>query len=179
MDVRSDNAFADASSEARRLEKKAVPKIKEKEFDRKLFDDLDVLNISIKSFEDAVRGARDIETTYYEPVHAGKPVERKEVIGRSKEEIAAEEAEIKKLKEKFAQKVEEETAPKKTIISEAREIAKKPAEKVEKVKEEEVKGVSEEFSAVTMKKEEREKRERIKRMKKEIDEMLKEDEEHA
>ena len=169
MEVSSGNAFSDASSEVRRLEKKAVPKSKEKEFDRKLFDDFNVEDISIKSFEEAVQSARDIEGSYFKPAHPGKPIERKEVIGRSKEEIAKEDEEIKKLKEKFAEKVEEEVAPKKTIISEAREIAEKPVKKVERVKDEEVKGVSEQFSAVVIKKEEREKKERIKKMKKEID----------
>jgi len=166
--------FADASAEARRLEKKAIAKSKA-EFDKKLFDEFDVTSISLKSFEEAIESARRIEGAYFEPPKVEKQAERKEVLVRSREEIGAEEKKIEKMKEKFAKISEGKEETKRTIITEAREIAKKPERKVGRLGEEEIKGVSEEFSAVTMRKEEREKRERIKKMKKEIEDMLKEE----
>jgi hypothetical protein len=216
-----DENFLKASSEAKRLEKEAMPAGNKVFPSGAIFEQFDVEKISIDSYETALKDAEGIESM---GVRAAKkavkeekaekvaeprvmsekeleriPKEKVEVLTRSEQEIADEEAKLRSMKEKFAKLMSEvpneqpvQIAPKMgqapeaprerqpilgTPKSEPERLAE-PAVRVEEkpvadaAKAEEIKELSENFKRITMKKEEREKQERIRKMKKEIEDML-------
>jgi hypothetical protein len=120
-----DANFLKASSEARRLEREAMPNGNKVFPSGAIFEQFDVEKISINSYEEALKSAEEIES---KGVKAGAkktekeekagrvmsekeleriPEEKVKVLTRSEEEIAAEETKLKNMKEKFAKLMSE------------------------------------------------------------------------
>lgn len=181
--------FLRYSSEMRRLEKKAL-QIKGRGIpEGDIFNEFNIEDISIKTYDAALESAKRIESggvkgtgkkeapapekILSEEELSRIPQEKIEVVARTEKEILEEERKLREMKEKFAKLLAEmpKEKPEKPKLLE--EAAKKAEEKpVEESKPEEIKELSENFKKIMAKKEEREKRERIRKMKKEIEEML-------
>jgi len=118
-----DAAFLKASSEARRLEREALPTGVKVFPSGDVFEHSDIENISIDSYEAALKGAEEIEgmgrkaAKVEKEERAGRvagqrilnekeleriPQEKVEVLTRSEKEIEEEEDKLKGMKEKFA-----------------------------------------------------------------------------
>jgi hypothetical protein len=125
-----DANFLKASGEARRLEKEAMPNGNKVFPSGAIFEDFDVEEISINSYEEALKSAEEIESKGVKVAakrtekeeKAGRvselrvmsekeleriPEEKAKVLTRSEEEISAEEAKLKNMKEKFAKLMSE------------------------------------------------------------------------
>ncbi len=145
-----DAAFLNASNEAKRLEKEAIPTGAKAFPSGAIFEQFDVEKISIDSYEAALKDAQGIEregiktpkrpeeragravgqkvTSEEEPEHI--PREKVEVLARSEQEILEEERKLESMKEKFAKLMSE--APQEKPIPEAPKEDKAPKAPVEK-----------------------------------------------
>jgi hypothetical protein len=116
-----DAAFLKASSEARRLEREAIPTGTKVFPGGAVFEYSDVENVSVNTYESALKSAEDIESVRRKAARveekAGKvagqrvlsdkeleriPQEKAEVLERSEQEIEQEERKLNSMKEKFA-----------------------------------------------------------------------------
>ncbi|NYZ79349.1 hypothetical protein H0N99_04340 [Candidatus Micrarchaeota archaeon] len=118
-----DAAFLKASSEARRLEREAIPTGAKVFPGGAVFEYSDVENVSIDSYESALKSAEEIESVGRKAARIEKeekaekmagrrilsekeleriPQEKVEVLERSEQEIEEEERKLESMKEKFA-----------------------------------------------------------------------------
>jgi hypothetical protein len=190
-----DAEFVRMSSEVRRLERNALPKVNKLLPNTPLFGEFDVENISVVSYEAALESAKRIESKGVKGKGTEKgerrmeerilteeeieriPAEKVEVVARTEKEILEEEEKLSEMKNKFARLISEmpkEKPRERMVLEEAAvEAEEKPAKpEVDEAKVEEITQLSEDFKRISMKKEEREKKERIRKMKKEIEDIL-------
>jgi len=186
-----DAEFVRMSSEVRRLERKALPKVNRLLPNMPLFGEFDVENISVVSYEAALESARRIERSGVKGKKVEKaeerilteeeieriPAEKVEVVARTEKEILDEEKKLDEMKTKFAKLISEipEEKPKERMVLEeaAVKAEEKPAApELDQAKAEEIKQLNEDFKSISMKREEREKAQRIRKMKKEIEDIL-------
>jgi len=193
-DVKVDAEFFRMSSEVRRLERNALPKVNKTLPNTPIFGEFDVEKISAVSYETALESAKKIESGGIKGKKVEKeekrekeriltveeiqriPAEKIEVVARTEKEILDEEEKLEEMKSKFARLISEIPKDKpenRMVLEEAAMKAGEPAKaEVDEVRVEEIKKLSEDFKKISMKKEEREKKERIRKMKKEIEDML-------
>lgn len=189
-----DAEFVRMSSEVRRLERNALPKVNRLLPNMPLFGNFDVENISVVSYEAALESAKRIESSGVKGKKAEKvekveerilteeeieriPAEKVEVVARTEKEILEEEEKLDEMKNKFAKLISEmpKEKPKERMVLEeaAAKAEEKPAApEVDQAKVEEIKQLNEDFKSISMKREEREKAQRIRKMKKEIEDIL-------
>ncbi len=145
-----DAAFLNASNEARRLEKEAIPTGAKVFPSGAIFEQFDVEKISIDSYEAALKDAQEIERRGIKTAKKAEekveravgqrviseeeleriPREKVEVLARSEQEILEEERKLESMKEKFAKLISE--APQEKTIPEAPKedkASKAPGEK--------------------------------------------------
>ncbi|MCX6775802.1 MAG: hypothetical protein NT130_03075 [Candidatus Micrarchaeota archaeon] len=186
-----DAEFVRMSSEVRRLERNALPKVNRLLPNMPLFGEFDVENISVVSYEAALESAKRIESSGVKGKKVERveerilteeeieriPAEKIEVVARTEKEILAEEEKLDEMKTKFAKLISEmpKEKPKERMVLEeaAVKAEEKPAApEVDQAKVEEIKQLNEDFKSISMKREEREKAQRIRKMKKEIEDIL-------
>jgi len=186
-----DAEFVRMSSEVRRLERNALPKVSRLLPNMPLFGEFDVENISVVSYEAALESAKRIESSGVRGKRVEKveerilteeeieriPAEKVEVVARTEKEILEEEEKLDEMKTKFAKLISEmpKEKPKERMVLEeaAVKAEEKPAApEVDQAKVEEIKQLNEDFKSISMKREEREKAQRIRKMKKEIEDIL-------
>lgn len=145
-----DAVFLNASSEAKRLEREAIPSGSKVFPSGGIFEQFDVEKISIDSYEAALKSAEEIESKGIRTARRAEkeekaapqriiseeeleriPRERVEVLTRSEQEILEEERKLSEMKEKFNKLMSD--VPKEKPTAEAAEEGPRPEAPKEKI----------------------------------------------